>query len=218
MGVPPTRRSRWRLVWLTTPIAVVSGLGIVGSALTPYLSVHHPLVLLLLEARDRNLLLAHHVALLPYVVVGSLRRLCTDPLFFLLGRDYGPAGVRWLDRQGGGRIVRVTEQAFRRGAYPMLIVFPGAVVCTLAGETGVPGTVFAVLIVGRTLGAVFAIRWLADLFSHQVDAALAFFDRFTLPATAATVVAAAVWLLWERRRHRPTDGGDHENADTSPRP
>lgn len=72
---------------LTAPIALVTALGSIGTALTPYLSVHHPLALLALEARDRNLLLARHVALLPYVVVGSLRRLSTDPLFFLLGRD-----------------------------------------------------------------------------------------------------------------------------------
>jgi hypothetical protein len=193
---------RRRLALLTAPIALVTILGLVGSALTPYLSVHHPLVLLVLEARDRNLLLARHVALVPYVLVGSVRRLCTDPLFFLLGRDYGENAVRWIERQGGGRVVRVTAGAFRRAAYPMLVIFPGAVVCTLAGATGIPTAPFLVLIVARTVVAVFAIRWLAGFFGHQIDAVLRFFDRFTFPATVASVVAVALWVLWERRRRR----------------
>ncbi|MFN2606589.1 MAG: hypothetical protein ABR511_01645 [Acidimicrobiales bacterium] len=216
MGATGGAPSRRRLAGLTVPIAVVSGLGLVGSALTPYLSVHHPLVLLVLEARDRNLLLAHRVATVPYLIVGCLRRLSTDPLFFLLGRDYGPAAVRWLEGKGGGRIVRVTEQAFRRASYPMLVLFPGAVVCTLAGETGVPTGTFAAIIVARTVAAVVAIRWLANRFSSQVDAVLGFFDRFTLPATVVSVVAALGWLMWERRRRRVAPAPDDEPRPPGP--
>lgn len=205
---PPHLPSRGRLALLTVPIVVVTALGSVGTALTPYLSVHHPLVLLVLEARDRNLLLARHVGLVPYVVVGSIRRLCTDPLFFLLGRDHGKGTVRWLERQGGGRVVRVVERAFRRAAYPMLVLFPGAVVCTLAGETGIPSTAFLVLVTTRTVAAVFAIRWLAGLFGSQVDAALGFFDRYSLPATLVTIAVVVLWVLWERRNRPRAPGGD----------
>src|SRR5207302_7853258 len=78
------RRPHWAV--LVIPIGLVTALGIVGTALTAPLAVHHPLLLLVLEARDRNLLLARHVSVIPYVVVGCLRRLCTDPVFYLLGR------------------------------------------------------------------------------------------------------------------------------------
>jgi membrane protein DedA with SNARE-associated domain len=203
-------------VQLTAPIALVTGLGSVGTALTPYLSVHHPLALLVLEARDRNLLLARHVALLPYVVVGSLRRLSTDPLFFLLGRDYGDAAVRWIERKGGGRVVRVLEAVFRRAAYPMLVAFPGAVVCTLAGEIGIPTSTFLLLIVVRTLAAVFLIRWLGNLFATQVDAVLRLFDRYTLPATVASVVAVVLWILWERRHPQAPLAPDGERPGRRP--
>jgi hypothetical protein len=208
---PPSRR---RLALLTVPIVVVTGLGSLGTALTPYLSVHHPLALLVLEARDRNLVLARHVGLLPYVVVGSVRRLCTDPLFFLLGRDFGEAAVRWIERKGGGRVVRLLEKAFRRAAYPMLVVFPGAVVCTLAGETGIPTGTFMTIVVARTVVAVFAIRALANAFGAQVDAVLRFFDRYTIPATAASIVAVLAWILWERRHPPapPLDPGEPPTA------
>jgi membrane protein DedA with SNARE-associated domain len=192
--------SRGHLALLVVPIATVTALGTLGTALTPYLAVHHPLVLLVLEARDRNLVLARHVALVPYVVVGSVRRLLTDPLFFLLGRDYGDAGVRWIEGKGGGPVVRFTERLFRAAAYPMLVVFPGAVVCTLAGEVGIPTSIFLVVVTVRTVAAVFLIRWLAGVFGPQVDAVLHFFDRFTLPATAATIVAVVLWILWDRHR------------------
>ncbi|HEX3622015.1 MAG TPA: hypothetical protein VHT97_06850 [Acidimicrobiales bacterium] len=205
---PPQPPSRRRLALLTVPIVVVTALGSVGTALTPYLSVHHPLALLVLEARDRNLLLARHVSLVPYVVVGSIRRLCTDPLFFLLGRDHGKGAVRWLERQGGGRAVRIIERVFRKAAYPMLVVFPGAVVCTLAGDTGIPTTTFLALVTTRTVAAVFAIRWLAGLFGSQVDAVLGFFDRYSLPATLGTLVAVVLWILWERHKRPGAPEGD----------
>lgn len=186
--------------WLVVPIAVVTAGGVVGTALTPSLAAHHPLLLIALEARDRNLLLARHAAFPAYFVVGSLRRVCTDPLYFLLGRRYGDGAVRWLERQGGGAIVRITEVAFRKAAYPMLVIFPGAVVCALAGEIGIPPPIFLTVVVIRTFAAVALIRVLADAFAGPVDAVLHFFDRAGLPATIASVVLVIGWLLWERHR------------------
>jgi len=187
------------------PIGVVTALGVVGSALTPTLAAHHPLLLIALEARDRNLLLARHVAFPTYFVVGSLRRFSSDPLYFMLGRRYGDGAVRWLERQGGGAIVRATETAFRRAAYPMLVIFPGAVVCALAGDVGIPPAIFVAVTVARTFAAVALIRVLSDAFSAPVDAVLHFFDRTSLPATIASVVLVAAWLLWERRKRSRGD-------------
>jgi membrane protein DedA with SNARE-associated domain len=202
--------------WLIVPIGLVTALGVVGSALTPTLAAHHPLVLIALEARDRNLLLARHVAFPLFFVVGSLRRFSSDPLYYLLGRRHGDAAVRWLDRQGGGAIVRITEAAFRRAAYPMLVIFPGAVVCALAGEVGIPPVVFVTVTVLRTFAAVALIRVLSEAFSGPVDAVLHFFDRTSLPATVVSVVLVVAWLLWERRRRGrggdptpPPAGTDH---------
>lgn len=193
---------------IVVPITVAIALGMIGTALTPALQKHHPLLLIALEARDRQLLLvARRIAWVPYLVVGNLRRLATEPLFYLLGRFYGADAVRWIERQGGGRVVRATERAFRRAAYPMLVIFPGAVVCTLAGETGVAPLVFGILIVARTLVAVVLIRVLANALADPIDAVLRFFDRYTLPATAVSVAIVAFWLIRERRRRRDETTG-----------
>lgn len=190
---------------LAFPIVVFTALGIIGTALTPALAPHHPLVMIALEARDRNLLLARHVALVPFVTVGLVRRLASDPFFYLLGRYYGDNAVRWLEGHGGGSMVRATERAFRRAAYPMLVIFPGAVVCALAGDAQMPALVFAAILVARTLVALFVIRWLGSVFSGPIDGVLRAFDRYVVPATAVTIVVVVMWLWWDRRRRRLGD-------------
>jgi hypothetical protein len=195
---PPRVRT---LLW---PIVVFTALGAVGTALTPPLAARHPLLLIAMEARDRNLLLARHVGVAVFVVVGSLRRLISDPFFYLLGRYHGRVGIAWLQRHGGGRVVAATVRAFRRAAYPMLVVFPGAVVCTLAGDAGVPPGAFGAIVVLRTIVVVLMIRFVGNVFGGPVDATIHFFDRHLLATSLASVALMAGWLLWERRNAVPS--------------
>lgn len=193
------RPSRRRLALVLVPIGALLALGAVGTALTPVLAVKHPLVLIVLEARNRNLVLARHVDVVPFVLVGTLRRLVSDPLFFLLGRWYGEAGVRWLERRSGsGRLVEITERAFRKASYPMVFLFPGALVCSLAGATGMSPVGFAVANVAGTVTAVVALRAFGDVFAKPVDAVLHFLGAHLVATTAVTVVAVIGWVLYER--------------------
>ena len=188
---------------LLLPIAVLTMVGAVGTALTPLLAARHPLLLIAMEARDRNLLLARHVGVAVFLVVGSARRLISDPFFYLLGRHHGRVGLDWLQRHGGGRVVSATVRAFRRAAYPMLVAFPGAVVCTLAGDAGVPPGAFTTIIVLRTIAVVLMIRFVGNAFGGSVDAVIGFFDRHLLATSLASVALVGVWLAWERRSARP---------------
>lgn len=202
---------------LLVPIVVLTALGAAGTALTPPLAARHPLLLIALEARDRNLLLARHVGVAAFVVVGSLRRLVSDPFFYLLGRHHGQAGVGWLERHAGGRLLSATVRAFRRAAYPMLVVFPGAVVCTLAGDAGIPPVAFGAVITLRTIAMVLLIRFVGNVFAGPVDATLRLFDQHLLASSLAGVGLVAVWILWDRR-HRPA-GRDIDLRDLpSPAP
>jgi hypothetical protein len=201
---PPRARTlgsftRLPLGALLGPIVVFTVLGAVGTALTPPLAARHPLLLIAMEARDRNLLLARHVGVAVFLVVGSLRRLISDPFFYLLGRYHGRVGVAWLQRHGGGRVVAATVRAFRRAAYPMLVVFPGAVVCTLAGDAGVPPGAFGVIVVLRTIAVVLMIRFVGDVFAGPVDATIHFFDQHLVATSLASVALMGGWVLWERR-------------------
>jgi hypothetical protein len=189
---------------LLVPIVAFTTLGVIGTALTPPLAARHPLLLIAMEARDRNLLLARHVGVAVFVVVGSARRLISDPFFYLLGRHHGAAGVSWLQRHGGGRVVAATVRAFRRAAYPMLVIFPGAVVCTLAGDAGVPPGAFATIVVVRTVAVVLMIRFVGNVFAGPVDTTIRFFDQHLLATSLASVALVAGWILLERYRAEPS--------------
>jgi len=138
----PSRRT---LVLLVAPIVVITSLGFVATAFTPALAARHPLLLIALDARNRFLVLARGVDLVPFVVVAVLRRSLSDPLFYLLGRFYGEGALRWLERKGGGgQLVVITEKFFHRAGYPMVFLFPGAIVCALAGQTGMAPAGFVI--------------------------------------------------------------------------
>ena len=97
----------------------------------------------------------------------------------------------------------------------MLILFPGAVVCALAGEVGIPVKAFSILIVARTVVAVVLIRMLGNVLARPIDDVLRFFDRFTLPATVASVAAVALYLAWQhlRRSGQPATGAEEQAAE-----
>ena len=199
---------------LVVPIVVFTALGVVGTALTPPLAARHPLLLIAMEARDRNLLLARHVGVAVFLVVGSARRLISDPFFYLLGRHHGAAGIRWFRRHGGGRVVAAMVRAFRRAAYPMLVVFPGAVVCTLAGDAGVPPGAFAAIVVVRTIAVVLMIRFVGNVFAGPVDATIRFFDQHLVATSLVSVVLVAGWMLWERYSAGPASEVDLRELTT----
>jgi membrane protein DedA with SNARE-associated domain len=180
-------------------IGATTALAAAGTILTPALSTSHPLLLLWLDPADRNLLLVHRVALGPFLVVGTVRRLVADPLFYLAGRWYGPGGFRNVERALGRRSGQLLERAFRRGAYPTLVAFMGRVVSALAGTVGVPPVRFGIIALARTVMAVVAFRWLGGVFAPEVDVVLRVFTRDLLLLTGLIVATMALAALAARR-------------------
>ena len=186
-------------------IAVLTALSTVATALTPKLLADHPLVLVALEPRNRNLLLtASRVDAVPYVVFATVRRVISDPLFFLLGHFYGPTAVRWIERRSGagGRLVQLVERVFARAAKAMVFLFPGILVCVLAGAVGMRVRVFLALNIAGTLAVVIVLR----LFAHELEGPLGavqeWNDRNVGWLTAVTVTAVLAWLVVQRGRGR----------------
>jgi membrane protein DedA with SNARE-associated domain len=191
---------RRELLVLLSPIAVLFAASVVGVALTPTLAPQHPLALLVLDARNRTLVLvAKHIDLVPFVVIAVVRRLSSDPLYYVLGRRYGERAVRWVERQSGGRVVRATEALFRRASYPMLVLFPGALVCSLAGQSGMHPVAFGALNVGGTLAMVIVLRAFGTtVLADPVDTVLRFFNDHRLETTVASVMLVVAWLVVHR--------------------
>ncbi|HEX2119875.1 MAG TPA: hypothetical protein VHF91_11870 [Acidimicrobiales bacterium] len=192
----PSRRT---LILLITPIIIITSMGVIATAFTPALAARHPLLLIALDSRNRFLVLAREVDIVPFVLVALLRRTLTDPLFYLLGRFYGEGAVRWLEKKAGfGDLVTIAEKFFAKAAYPMVFFFPGAIVCALAGQTGMSLPGFMVTNVAGTMAAVLAVRAFSDAISSPVESLLGFFDRNIVVTTTVTVALVALSLVLNR--------------------
>ncbi|MGI8574555.1 MAG: DedA family protein [Egibacteraceae bacterium] len=193
-----------RLTWVAAPLVLLSLMGIAAAAFTPVLIREHPLLLLVLESRNRYLLLASpRTGWVAFTVVGVLRRLASDPFFYLLGRWYGDRALRWLEEQSGSTgTVRWVQRWFAKVADLAVLLFPGALVCVLAGTAGMRWRRFLALNVAGSVLAVVALRILAVRASGVLTRIIAFNDRNATLLTAFTLTLTAVWLLARRRRGR----------------
>jgi membrane protein DedA with SNARE-associated domain len=198
-GAERPRPSRRTLVLLVAPIVVITGMGLLATAFTPALATRHPLLLITLDARNRFLVLARHVDLVPFVVVAVLRRSFSDPLFYLLGRIYGDGAVRWIEKKGGGgELVVLTEKLFKRAAYPMVFLFPGSIVCALAGQTGMSAVGFVAANLAGTLTSVLLVRRFSSAISSPVEGLLRFFNHHLVATTCVSVGLVVLSLVLNR--------------------
>jgi membrane protein DedA with SNARE-associated domain len=197
-----SRPRRRTLVLLVVPIIGIIVIGTIGNAIHPTLVAHHPLWLIAMEPRNRFLILvANRVDFVPFLLVATLRRLSSDPLFYLLGYLYGDAGVRWIERKmgEGGAMVRAIERGFAAAAPPMVFLFPGAIVCVLAGATGMSPVLFLVMNVLGTVTIVSLVYRFAGAVERPLDAVNRFYSGNARWLTAVSIVLTVFWL-WDQRR------------------
>jgi membrane protein DedA with SNARE-associated domain len=210
----PSRRT---LILLVSPIVLITTMGLVASAFTPTLATKHPLLMIALDARNRFLVLARHVDLVPFVIVAVLRRSFSDPLFYLLGRFYGENALRWLQKKGGaGDLVPFTEKLFKRAGYPMVFAFPGAIVCALAGQTGMSPVGFLIANLAGTLTSVFLVRRFSSTIASPVEGLLGFFSRHIVATTAVSVGLVLLSLVLNRFQDKLDMNLDELEGKSSP--
>jgi membrane protein DedA with SNARE-associated domain len=208
------RPSRRTLTVIVTPIIVLVTIGTVGNAIHPALLKSHPMWLVAMEPRTRYLLLVANkdVALVPFVVVAVIRKLLSDPLFFLLGFLYGDNAVAWVERRfdNNSGMVRRIERLFRRAAPVMVFLFPGPLVCVLAGATGMSVPAFAVFNVVGTVVAVVFYYYLAGTIKGPLDAINNFYSHNFKWLLVLSVLLTVYWLWDQRRKGNMTSLADAE--------
>jgi membrane protein DedA with SNARE-associated domain len=212
---PRHNPSRRTLVALVAPIIGLVIAGTVGNALAPALVKKHPLLLIALDGRNRWLILtAVHVSPVPFVVVGLIRRLASDPLFFILGLLYGDRAVRWVEKRFAPDtgLVPWMEKNFNRLAPVLVFLFPGALVCTLAGALGMNPLLFAVLNVAGTIAILVVLYQFGDVLHGPITAITDFIDAHWKVFLAVSVLATLVWL-WDQRRRDKLEGGSLKEAE-----
>lgn len=187
---------------LAVPIVGLIVISNIGDALAPRLVDTHPLQLIAMNARNRNLILVtNQLDAVSYYVVGTLRLLVSDPLFFLIGYWYGDTAMAWMERRTKtyGTLLRQVEGWFGNAAYPLVFIAPNNFICLFAGAAGMSVTGFFVANLSGTVVRLYLIRRLGEAFEAPIDDVLEFIREYRTPLLIVSVVLFAVVMVNELR-------------------
>lgn len=209
------RPSRTKLTLVAVPIIGLIVLSNVGDALAPDLVNSHPLRLLAMNARNRNLILVtNNLDAASYYIVGTLRLLLADPLFFLLGHWYGDTAIRWMESRtkSFGSTLRHMEGWFGKAAYPIVFIAPNQYICLFAGAAGMSVVGFFVANISGTVVRLYLIRRLGEAFEAPIDDLLGWIREYRTPLLIISVALFAAVMVNELRRQ---SSGLEELADAA---
>jgi membrane protein DedA with SNARE-associated domain len=198
---------RTLLTLFLVPVTILAVAGIVANAILPTLVAEAPALVPALTTRaDRLLLVAPLLPAEVFLSIALVRELIGDPLFYLFGRRYGDAGIRWIEQRSGpdSRWLRMVERCFRRAAYVVVAVWPINVVCLLAGATKMRPLAFFSLNVTGTIVRVSLIFVIGDLLEDPIRSVVSFITDYQWYLTGATFTLVAISLWQQGRRGRRT--------------
>ena len=191
------------LAWLVTPIVVLSLAGTVADIIGPKLVTEHPLLQMFLNPRNRYLLLASpQVGAVEFFVVGFVRLVLTDPLGFVLGRQYGDAALKWAGEKMGdeGRFVSKVERIFGKAAPVIIFLAPNLYMCILAGASGMKVRTFVALNVSGTIARLILFRIAGEAFEDQLLSILDWISRNQKWLIILSFVIVVLQTIRSRRR------------------
>lgn len=186
-------------------IAFLSALGLIGTALAPYLAVHHPLLLVALSADvSRILLVAGRVDPVALIAIGAVRRMLGMISTYAFGALWGFAVVRWAGRRSArlATLIALIERVFSRLGLPLLLVIPSYTLCVLAGAARLSFRGFvAVVVVGQI-----AFTWLTVVFGEAISTwtkvVIDFFAAHLWESTLVCALAVGLQQILSRRKRR----------------
>ncbi len=187
---------------LLTPLVTFAAVATVADIIGPSLITDHPLLQMFLQPRNRYLILAApQVDTWSFFLVGFLRLVLSDPLWFLLGVQYGDAALRWADRALGEEagVVGLLLRWFRLAAPAIVFIAPSGYVCLLAGATGMRVRRFIVLNVSGTVCRLVLFKALGEAFRDQLLDLIGWMQRYRWWLVALAFVAVSISTVRARR-------------------
>jgi membrane protein DedA with SNARE-associated domain len=184
-------------------LSVVTAASLLGTALSPYLLVKSPLLLVAVSPA------AHHVVLaaasvepVPLVAVATARRVLTGIGAYGIGFLYGRAALGWLDQRYPrvARFVAWIEGLFTRWGVWLLILVPLPMVALFAGaaRSRLPAFLVAVTL-GHTLWNTVTV-YVGDAISRWTDRLTTFLGDHLLESTLVCIFVIALQQMLSRRR------------------
>ncbi|MBW3669935.1 MAG: VTT domain-containing protein [Actinobacteria bacterium] len=196
------RPSRRTLYLLLAPIILLTVAGTLGDWFAAAIINEHPLLQMFINPRNRYLALAsNQVDTVPFYVVGFLRLVLTDPLFYVLGYFYGDNALEWMRKKLGedGTMVDTFERFFSKASYPIVLLVPNGYICAMAGMTGMRPAAFMALNITGTIGRLVIIRQSAAVLSEPLDEVLSFIQQYQWWIVGASI-AIGLWQVSSKWR------------------
>ncbi len=212
----PERPSR-RIVTLTVaPIVVMTiGANVANRIWTATVDTQ-PLLLLVLN--PSNLIMAAvapQLSAVTFFTVVVFRRLMLDPLYFLLGRWYGSAAIRWLKRKSPeiGQLAGTFEKAFPRYGKLLIFLYPHPIVMFLAAMSGMRMRVFLLWDFAGTVFNTVLIYWFGDRVARdQITATTSWMGDHQKEFAILSAVLLGFYL-WSLRKQKPSATAMEEELD-----
>lgn len=174
---------------------MLTAAGLVGAALSPYLLVKNPLLLVAISPAAHHVVLAAATVDPPTLIaVATLRRLLLGICAYGLGYIYGRVSFEWLGRRYPrlGRWLGVVERLFARRGVALLVVAPAQTLVLLAGVARSPLLPFMLAL---TLGNVIwttLTYYLGDAIALWTDQLIAFLSAHLFESTAVCILAVGL--------------------------
>jgi membrane protein DedA with SNARE-associated domain len=192
-------------------LAGLTGLSLLGTALSPYLLVKSPLLLVAMSPG------AHHVALaaatvepVPLIAVATLRRVLMGLGAYGIGFFYGRAALGWLEHRYPRlwRWVAWAERMFARFGVALLIVSPAPTLAVLAGAARSRLSLFLLAFAAGHLIWNCITFFLGDAFARWTDLLTGFLGEHLVESTLLCVLLVAlqqgISRLSQRKRTAPS--------------
>lgn len=196
-GTPQARR------YALIAVAAVTLLGTVGSALSPWLLVRQPLLLLALSPDVRHIILvAAHADFLPVLAVAQPRRVLGLFSMYAVGYFYGPVATAWFEQRAPrfGGVLRWLERQFARFGAPLLVLFPSYTLGAIAGAARTRLPVFVPLMLLGQVAYITSSYYFGDAIRSWTLPLLRFLTEHLVASTAACVGLVLAQQLWSRWR------------------
>ena len=196
---PPSKLARNATIGVLVSLVVLSNAGNIFFA--SFVN-EHPLALIAMNSSNRNLaLVSGQLEPLAFYGVGFLRLFAPDLFFFWIGRWYGDAAIRWMERKAPtyGELLRQLERGFDKARFVVVAIMPNNPVCLFAGAAGMSYGAFLTANVVGTIGRLVLIRAFSNVFEDLLGTLRDFIGDYRWPITALSIVLVA-FTVWSDRR------------------
>ena len=162
--------------------SVLFAAGTIGTNIGPALVDDHPLLILMLSSRSRNLFGAvPFIDPLPFFLIGFVRLLVAAIALFYVGRLFGERALRWTESQVGEmpRIYRWTERMAIRGGWVAAFFLPGSnIACLLLGHLRLDPRKFIAAVSSGIIFRLIILWYGGKQFESQIRSALDWIDQY----------------------------------------